>query len=195
MGEAKRRREERGAWISGLTSAELAVVAAAEHLYFGFVGPKNFEGACYQLSLFFKVFLEEERGTPTDVVLGFVNDGTDEIYASHAWIEHFGRKTDLALAHPNHPGISRRGAVLILDRVAKPGLLYRYTTKPPFDPFDPTRYDLSGRSIVEDKRSEHAHIASIIAGGIPAIRAYLDGAPEGTKYEQLAAIARRPLRP
>jgi hypothetical protein len=49
------------------------------------------DGACYRASLFLKLFLEQEYGIDANVVVGFVNDGTDELYASHAWLECHGQ--------------------------------------------------------------------------------------------------------
>jgi len=190
--EARRRQAAREAWLASLTASERTIVDVAESLYYGFVVPRNFQGGCYLLSLFLKAFLETEHRIATDAVLGFVNDGTDEVYTSHAWAEHVGRKTDLALAHPDSTSRGAAGPVRILDRVVKDGWSYQYTTTPPHDPFDPGRFGYGAEVIVAHKQREHERIRRVIEGGPSATRMYFDGAPDGCRYEQLAMIARTP---
>ena len=54
-------------------------------------------------------------------VVGYVNDDTDDIFMSHAWIELNGRKVDLTLNVTEYQDVQLSGAVLILDQVLKPG--------------------------------------------------------------------------
>ena len=58
------------------------------------------EGACYRCAFFLRLFLKEHFDVDGEAVVGFVNDGTNKLYYSHAWFEYKGRKTDLAISRP-----------------------------------------------------------------------------------------------
>jgi hypothetical protein len=42
-----------------------------------------------------------------------LNDGTDDIMISHAWLDYDGRKTDITLANTERPDIIPIGQVII----------------------------------------------------------------------------------
>ena len=54
------------------------------------------DGCCYRATLFIKYHLELRYGIRGEAIVGYVNDGTDELYCSHAWLETDG------LAHRRH---------------------------------------------------------------------------------------------
>lgn len=109
MGEAARRKAAERAWLTTLDDQERVVVTTAKAL--GTALP--LDGACYRASMFLKLFLEQEHGIAGEAVVGFVNDGTDELYASHAWFEFHGLRTDLTLCRPMHPEVQQRGPLVI----------------------------------------------------------------------------------
>ena len=44
-------------------------------------------GACYRSACFLYLFLKEMHELKGEAVIGFVNDGTDDLYGSHAWFD------------------------------------------------------------------------------------------------------------
>ncbi len=101
--------------------ADARVVAeVATALFERFVLPRRYIGGCYLTTMFLHRYLLAERGISTDPVLGYVNDGTDDIMISHAWIEHNGRKVDVTL-HLTDPRQSLSGDLIVLDHLLRRG--------------------------------------------------------------------------
>ena len=115
MGEAKKRRARIQAWSDGLSVEELLICQAALGLYNRFLEPSGATGMCYRMTFFLSLYLKERHGLETVVRVGYINDGTDEIYASHAWLEYNGKKIDLTLANTERPEIQLTGDMLVLD--------------------------------------------------------------------------------
>jgi hypothetical protein len=59
-------------------------------------------------------------------VVGYVNDGTDDIMISHAWLDYNGKKTDVTLANTERPDMTPVGQVIVLNRVVRNGHEYTY---------------------------------------------------------------------
>ena len=190
MGEAARRKAAEAAWIATLDEQERLLVRAAKRL--GAALP--LDGACYRASLFFKLFLELERGLTGQAVVGFVNDGTDELYASHAWYEFRGRRTDLTLCRPLRPEVQQRGPLVIHGKVITAGWpKYTYhKDRPPegLAEIEQLMSDPTTRPMIAEQEELHLRMAAI-ARDNALIRTYLDDAPDGLTYERIAVAVRR----
>lgn len=121
MGEAKKREERFRKWINRLDREEAVIAQVAYDTYYKFVRPTRLVGGCYLISFFLSAFLRRERGIGTDVVVGWINDGTGPTMTSHAWIEYHGKKTDLTLTLTEDPEIQIPGPLMILDETFMAG--------------------------------------------------------------------------
>ncbi|NYT41002.1 hypothetical protein HZY97_09565 [Sphingomonas sp. R-74633] len=131
MGEATQRAraygEAKAGLFAGLADPQShAVATAAIQLFERFVLPNRYTGGCYLTTMFLHRYLADERGIITVPVVGYVNDGTDDIMISHAWNEYQGRKVDITLNLVD-PQISLSGDLLVLDHALRPGrAVYSY---------------------------------------------------------------------
>jgi len=190
MGEAARRRAAEAAWLAALDEQERILVRAARRL--GAALP--LDGACYRASMFLKLFLEQEHGIDTNVVVGFVNDGTDELYASHAWLEFQGQQTDLTLCRPLRPEVQQRGQLVVHGRVIAEGWP-RYTYhlhRPPegMRVIEQMMANPSTRLMIAEQEELHLRMVAT-AKSNTLILAYLDAAPDGLTYDHMAAAVKR----
>ena len=151
------------------------------------------EGACYRCSFFLRLFLKEEHGIDGKAVVGFVNDGTDHAYASHAWYEFAGTRTDLALWRPLRPDVQRPGPLVVQGVELRPGHRWSYHRERPaegmalvFSLLQPSSPHMSAVRELEERH----RTMSACAGRDDLIRAYLDGAPDGWLYERMAGFVR-----
>jgi hypothetical protein len=138
-------------------------------------------------------YLKDERGIETEVVVGYVNDGTDDIYMSHGWLEHEGLKTDLTLYLTEHPDVQLAGNLLVADQVLRPGAAtHTYHRQRPVVGLrkemdmmnDP---DLA--PIVAHKAQEHLSMVAR-AKNRTLLDAYLNMAPKELSYEAMTAALR-----
>ena len=173
MSEAGRRKTT-GAGDGRADKEDVVIERTARRLHRAF----TVEGACYRVALFLRYYLDRAHGIQGEAVVGYVNDGTDDLYASHAWFEHEGLVTDVALCRPMEPRLQKRGAVLVRGREVMPGWTYTYHRQRP-----------AGSFAVADYDELHAAMAGI-TGDDDAIRAYLDVAPDGLGYTRMAALVR-----
>ena len=190
MGEAARRKAADAAWLATLDEQERILVRAAK----GLGAALPLDGACYRASMFLKLFLEQEHGIDTNVVVAFVNDGTDELYASHAWLEFQGQQTDLTLCRPLRPEVQQRGKLVIHGRVIAEGWP-RYTYhlhRPPegVRVIEQMMADPATRPLIAEQEEIHLHMVAT-AKNNALIHAYLDGAPDGLTYDRIAAAVKR----
>jgi len=190
MGEAARRKAAEAAWLATLDEQERILVGAAKGL--GTALP--LDGACYRASLFLKLFLEQELGIAANAVVGFVNDGTDELYASHAWLEFRGQRTDLTLCRPMSPEVQKRGQLVIHGRVIAEGWArYTYHMHQPAEGLrviERMRSDPLTRSMFAEQEELHLRMVAT-ARDNALIRAFLDGAPDGLTYDRIAAAVKQ----
>jgi hypothetical protein len=190
MGEAARRKAAEATWLATLDDQERILVRVAKGL--SIVLP--LDGACYRASMFLKVFLEQEHGIDANVIIGFVNDGTDELYASHAWLEFHGRPTDMTLCRPMSPEVQKRGQLVIHGRVIASGWSqYSYHMHRPPEGLRIIHQMLADPSIrlmVTEREELHLRMVAT-AKSNALIRAYLDGAPDSLTYDCIAAAVRR----
>lgn len=187
MGEASRRKNANRQWFAGLAGEERLIAEAALRLYRAFPD----EGACYRKTFFLYKYLNVAHSIQTEPVVGFVNDGTDELYGSHAWLEYAGKKVDLALAHPLRPELQKRGAVLILDWPYVPGWPgYTYHRERPASALaqviELIRHPDTQFLMQE---AENLHLTmSATAGSDQLIDSYLANAPDGIDFAKTAHL-------
>ncbi len=190
MGDASRRRRAIVEWLNALSDDERIVAETAIKLMRGFPD----DGACYRKAFFLRQFLRVRHGIDANAIVGFVNDGTDQIYASHAWLEFQGKKVDVALARPMQPDIQQRGPVLILDFVYAPGWSgYTYHRERPAEGvahIEELLRDPQARAFVAASEDLHRTMAAT-AMSDALIAAYLDNAPDGIDFGRTAELVDR----
>jgi hypothetical protein len=192
MGEASRRKQEYVTWFEALTEPRKLVAATAIATYERFVRPAQATGMCYRMSFFLKEFLAREHGIESAAVVGYVNDGTDDIMISHAWLEFEGTVTDITLAQTT-PEVET-GVLLVLDRALTRGRVTHTYHREKGEAGEAMEREIERDPrmgwIVAHKRKEHEHMVGL-AVDPASMRAFLDAAPDGLDYEKLAAIVRK----
>ena len=180
-------------WIISL-EGEAAVIARVAHdTYRKFVRPTHLIGGCYLTSFFLHSFLRRERGIRTDLVVGWINDGTGPTMASHAWIEYQGKKTDIALTLTEHPEIQLPGPLTILsEEFLKGKAAYTYHLEPSHEAVEAVsrmRRELPAQYARAIAAKEEEHIQMQARSRNPAlVDAYLDDAPADRSYAAIARI-------
>jgi hypothetical protein len=116
MGQAKKRAAELATWLETLSTDERKVFAVARAAYEKIVKAQNATGMCYRMTFFMTAYLTKELSTQVEPVVGYINDGSDDLMISHAWVEIGGKKTDINLTMTEHPQAQLTGPLLILDR-------------------------------------------------------------------------------
>ncbi|TES60686.1 hypothetical protein E2P84_44105 [Burkholderia cepacia] len=200
MGEAKRRKAEidelkraRDGWRQDLTADEKAIAEVAERLHERLVVERGFVGGCYQLAFFLRLFLKERCGIEVTPIVGYINDTTGPVMASHAWIEFGGKKTDISLTRTEYPEFQPPGALLIHDHVVRRGtVLHTYhlaqSTESLAREVEMARSDPHTSAVVQHKQREHA-IMSDRATDDAKIQQYFKSAPPQLSYDVLARLA------
>lgn len=131
-------------------------------------------------------YLRTRRNVIVTPIIGFVNDGTDDIMISHAWIEINSKKTDVTLAVTDR---QRSGSLLILDRAISRGdCSYSYHTIEP----DASRQaserlgviDPRWKAAMGEKDAEHVQMSNV-ASDPTLIRKYLDSAPTELSFDAI----------
>lgn len=196
MGEAKRRANEianlkatQEKWLSGLTNEEKEIHQLAEKLEERLVRGTGFTEGCYHLAFFMTRYLADKGITVTPVV-GWVNDGTWDGVASHAWIEYEGKKTDISMTRTSYPDQQPPGAMIILDRVIKSGrakyTYYKDDDHRALKALEMQRKDPHLGPIQEQKEFQHRQMMAIAEPGhIERIDNYLANAPLGLQFHDL----------
>jgi hypothetical protein len=189
MGQAKRRSTEPKKWLDSLSPDERVIADAAQRLLQRFIDPSEATGMCYRLTFFLHLYLTD-KGIKTAPVIGYVNDGTDDVFVSHAWLVYESRKTDLALGSAERPDLNPPGDILILDFPFRRAGKYTYhLTKSSAAVAVENEWlkDPQAAGLVRHKAAEHqamAHRASNPRG----MRTFLDLAPDGLSYNRIAAV-------
>lgn len=144
---------------------------------------------CYRMTFFLHLYLGA-KGVQTVPVVGYINDGSDDIMISHAWLEFGGKKTDLTLGATQSPDLNPVGNVIIVDHVVRTGREYSY------------HLDRSAKSIAAEaqwlqhptigpvvRRKEREHAAmGAIAINPDQMLAFLNAAPDRLTYDALLEI-------
>src|ERR1044071_9323450 len=99
MGEAKQRGDRLQKWIDRLEGEEAVIASVAHDTYRKFVRPTHLVGGCYLTSFFLHSFLRRERGVKTDLMVGWINDGTGSaIYRSEEHTSELQSRVDISYA-------------------------------------------------------------------------------------------------
>lgn len=188
MGQAKQKARILEDWKSELSSDEKIIFDIAYRLHNNFIVPRNAFGMCYHSVFFLYLYLKEKHGIITHPVIGYVNDGTDEIYISHAWLEFNDKQIDVSLSVAD-PTLVLAGQLIILDRVMKAGHKYGYFLEIPEAGLraHETLRLTGSRQLLEHKEKEHAEMCRRVNDDA-AIRAYLDAEPNGFDYNKIASF-------
>jgi hypothetical protein len=189
MGQAKRRNAEVQKWQASLSPEEKAVADAAQRLLQRFIDPSEATGMCYRLTFFLHLYLLD-KGVQTTPVVGYVNDGTDDVFVSHAWLDYAGKKTDLVLGRAERPHLNPPGDILILDFPFRRAGKYTYhltKTAAAVAVEDEWLSDPRGAGVVRHKAAEHEAMERR-ALSVHVMRAFLDHAPDGLTYSRIASI-------
>jgi hypothetical protein len=142
-------------------------------------------------SFFLNAFLRRERDIRTELVVGWINDGTGPTMASHAWIEYRGKKTDIALTLTEHPEAQPPGPLTILGETWIPGkATYTYHLEPSSDAVDALtrmrrKLPPAFATAIAAKEEEHLqmHARSLNSA---LVDAYLNDAPADRSYAAIA---------
>ncbi len=189
MGQAKRRGAEIEKWLASLSPEEAQVADAAQRLLVRFIDPREATGMCYRLTYFLHLYLTE-KGIETTPIIGYVNDGTDDVFMSHAWLEYGGKKIDLTLGRPERPELNPAGDILLLDFPVRRARKYSYHLTKSAEAIaveSEWLKDPRGAAVVRHKTAEHEAMEKR-AKSEAEMRAFLDLAPDGFTYDRLASI-------
>jgi hypothetical protein len=198
MGEAKRRaaayEAAKAKLLGSLTGDGLVVAGSAIKLFEGFILPTRYTGGCYLTNMVLHRYLKDEHGIETEVIVGYINDGTDDIYMSHGWLEHEGRKTDLTIHLTEHPEVQLPGNLLVADQVLRPGrVTHTYHRERPVEGLRKEMEMMANPDIapiVAHKAEEHQAMLAR-AKHRSLLDAYLGMAPKEMSYEAMTAPLRR----
>ena len=147
-------------------------------------------GGCYLLTFFLHQFLKHEMGIGSKPIVGWVNDGTFPIMASHAWLEFNGKKTDISLTRTEFPEVQLIGPLLILDRVIRPGrATYSYHLCRTAEALDAARTVAIDPEQIGDLERLHLHMAKISKSEV-LMKDYLHNAPSDRTYQALSRLIR-----
>jgi hypothetical protein len=193
MGQAKQKQAALANWKGSLSANERTIFAVAEAVHKNIVKALGATGMCYRIAFFLADVLRDKHDITTEPVVGFVNDGESALMVSHAWIEFDGKKTDVSLTQTENPAVQLPGPLLLLDRAfgtSRANYTYhREQSEASSRLIESLKGDSRYAEAVRHKEREHQRMAEIAASW-PAIRAYLDSAPDGLGY---AALANRVL--
>ncbi|MDB5978363.1 MAG: hypothetical protein JWR07_5123 [Nevskia sp.] len=199
MGEAKRRKaeierqkNEELAWRASLSPEQKISADVAMRAHDRIVRALNLREACYQMALFLNQCLRELHQVETEAVIGWINDGTWEGVASHAWIELGGKKIDISLTHTSHRDPQPSGGLLILDRLVTKGAAnYSYYKEQPQSAIEYLNKlkvaSPKAMEIMAQKNKQHQMFEGI-ARDPERIHLYLNSAPSPTRYDALLRL-------
>jgi len=188
MGEAKRKARDLQNWLDALTAEERIVYDIARALYDRLIRPERVTEMCYHSVFFLHEYIKNTHGIIAEPTIGYINDGTDDIFMSHAWLAFRNKKTDLSLTMTSRPEINPPGQLIYHDRVFAQGHVYSYhreMSEGGKAALEEIRIS-SGVEMVEKKEREHARMLKM-AEDRSQIRTYLDSAPKGMTYGEIAA--------
>jgi hypothetical protein len=179
-------------WLAGLTDDERDCADAALRLLRQFIDPAEATGMCYRLTFFLHLYLTG-KAIATEPVIGYVNEGTDDIMVSQAWLEFGGKKIDLTLGRTERPDLNLPGEILILDYPFRPGHGHTYHLKRTSEAIaveerwlkDPDSADL-----VKHKAAEHERMIRM-SSNPHEMRRFVDSAPDCLTFARLASIIAR----
>lgn len=175
------------------TDPETENIIAVAKSFIAICAPHS--GACYRCAFFLRLFLKERFSYEGEAVVGFVNDGTDDLYPSHAWYEFKDQLTDLAISQPLHPEVQPAGPLTIQGICFFPGHEYSYHRERPvmaLVTMGEMIKDPSVGHIIQQNEEQHMMLHATSKND-SLIRAFLDQAPDGWTYKRTAAAVSQGL--
>ena len=167
-------------WEERLSVTERAILKVARDMYFYF----PMDGGCYHLSFFLACYLRDRFGVNGQAEVGFVNDGTNTLYPSHAWYVLDDRITDLAISRPVNPLSNWCGPLIMFGQEIAPGWRYSYHTESSPKGAEIIR-GMSDYAILPPSRKLHIKMSAISRSYL-SMRAYLSNATKGYTYDEMA---------
>lgn len=143
------------------------------------------DGVCYRAALFLKYFLRDVGGFESEAVLGYVNDGTDDFYSSHAWLSYKGLITDIAISRPLRSELQKKGPITIHGYEFAAGWAYNYHVARPAGEeqrIAALAKDPEFGPLLREHEEQHLKLLAI-SDDLERIRFYLDAAPDGLTYD------------
>ncbi len=194
MGEAKRRAKAyanaKESLLSSAGGDDLVVANAAITLFERFIEPKRYAGGCYVTAMFLALYLREHT-INAEPVIGYVNDGTDDIFMSHAWLEHEGRKVDLTIHLTEYEDAQLPGDLLVLDHVLRPGKVQhtysRELTAAAQAEYEAMAADPQMKMLLQHKDQEHRQMQER-ASDPEKMQAFLEAAPLGLRFSDMREV-------
>ena len=119
-----------------------------------------------------------------------MNDGSDDVYISHAWLDYAGKKTDLTLARMERPDVTPPGDVLILDFPFRRQHKYSYHLAKSTEAIAFEKEllrDPANAAALRHKNAEHAMMTGL-SKDQSGMREYLDAAPDGLTYRRFTSF-------
>jgi hypothetical protein len=174
-------------WFRGLSTEQQRIATISARLH----DRVELVGACYLLTFFLHQFFKCEYNIVTKFVIGWINDGTDDLMISHAWLEYDGRKTDVSITCTEHPDVQKSGPMLIHDAIIVPGeVSYTYHYQRSAAGLLAVREIAKDKpDFVEFKEQEHAFMRGLTTSD-SKMRDYLDNAPIDRNYRALRALVK-----
>ncbi|MDV4153859.1 MULTISPECIES: hypothetical protein [Rhizobium] len=195
MGEARHRRQSydtaKRLLLDRHEGHHRIVAEVAVNLFDRFILPRRFTGACYQITMTLEKYLFEAHGISSNTVVGYVNDGTDDIMISHAWLEFDGKKVDLGLHFVDHPDVVRPGAVIVLNEQLRLGAIeYSYHLTRPAASLAFVEQMLKDPSTAHVARRKEAEHQAMLARSRDSVLRdiYLAGAPADSSFASMTSV-------
>lgn len=173
------------AWEAGLTATDACILEVAYKLYVSQQQP----GTCYNAAFFLCYYLKKHHGIDGHVEVGFIHDGVNDRFSSHAWYVHKGRIVDIAISRPLNPHLIYPGPLTILGCDIIEGWKWQYFTAD-------SEQGRAARTQLEKNAANNPNDVAAIAKQIHVrmaniatskslMRAYLDRCPPGMSYRDL----------
>lgn len=199
MGEAARRKNEieklksrNTDWLNTLSPDERTIADVARATHEKIVVRLGMTEGCYNLAFFLYEHLRRQYGINVKIVVGWINDGTWDGGASHAWIEYEEKKVDVSLTKTSHPDVQPPGDMILLDHVFQKGeATYTYWNELPEEvaakltKMAETDPHISFLMAHKDKEHERIKLLSLTQEGVDE---YFRQIPEANRYEALARL-------
>ncbi len=187
MGQAKQKRLKIDNMTTGLSDEAKTVFFTANKLFDRVIKSRNVHGMCYHSTFFLYQYLKDKFNISTTPIIGYVNDGSDDVMISHAWLEYDGKKTDVSLGVTADHNICPVGDVIILDQIVHSGHKYSYHVTMTSAGLRYQTKALSGPHAEIARHKMDEHLVMQARAKVPAsIRSYLEGAPAGLRYDELS---------
>ena len=180
-------------WLATLSKEARIVASTALALNKNIIEAYPAVGGCYHSTFFMFEYFRSMFGIDVEPVVGWVNDGRDAVMIPHAWIEFENTITDISLTQTEYPEQQLRGALIVIDKIIRPGQLsYTYHKARTAEAMEALVL-VHPDELAESE--ERQAFMTAISKSPKQIRAYLKSAPPKLSFRVLAAAAQnKPIR-